>query len=349
MSQSPPAEVVKPGKPPVWQTVAAVAISAALLWWAIKGVHFSELVAHLKEARLWPVVLSVILATSLFPLRVFRWRLLLRHTDGSRIAFGPLWHPIAMGFMANNILPFRAGELVRVISVSKLARVPVGASLSSLAVERIFDGLAIILLLTIALLSPGIPTEIVVLDQPLSLVKAATVAGALSAAALAAALAVVFFPRPAERVVALLVPSPKWSARINGFIESLRHGLSVLGSPARLAGVIIWSVGLWALNAASFWVAFDAFGISINYTGALLLQGVLAFGIAAPSAPGYVGVFEAAIKAVLALYGVASSVALAYALTYHITTFIPITLLGLWSLMKTGLGLKTLRGAAPSD
>jgi len=83
-------------KPPVWQTILAIAVSGVLLWWAVRDVHFAELLEHLKEAKIWPVVLAVILATSLFPLRVFRWRLLLRHTDGTPISFGQLWHPIAM-------------------------------------------------------------------------------------------------------------------------------------------------------------------------------------------------------------------------------------------------------------
>ena len=77
--------------------------------------------------------------------------------------------------------------------------------------------------------------------------------------------------------------------------------------------------------------------------GALLLQSLLAFGIAAPSTPGYFGVFEAVAAAVLSLFGVPTAVGFAYGITYHITTFIPITLLGLWSLARTGLHLRDVR------
>ena len=86
------------------------------------------------------------------------------------------------------------------------------------------------------------------------------------------------------------------------------------------------------MNAASFYVAFAAFDIPVGFTGALLLQGLVAFGVSVPSTPGYVGPFEAAIVAALALYGVAEDRSFSYAIAYHVTTFVPITLLGLWSL-----------------
>jgi uncharacterized membrane protein YbhN (UPF0104 family) len=73
---------------------------------------------------------------------------------------------------------------------------------------------------------------------------------------------------------------------------------------------------------------------------------VLIFGIAVPQAPGFVGVFEASIRAVLTLYGVDGNLALAYAATYHITTFIPIVLLGVASLLRTSLGFGELRHVA---
>ena len=93
---------------------------------------------------------------------------------------------------------------------------------------------------------------------------------------------------------------------------------------------------LWLVNAFSFYLGFPAFDIPVDFAGAMVLQGILAFGIAVPSAPGFVGPFEAAIMAVLALYGDRRNRAVAYALAYHATTFLPITLLGVWSATKTG-------------
>jgi uncharacterized protein (TIRG00374 family) len=153
----------------------------------------------------------------------------------------------------------------------------------------------------------------------------------------------VVWPLAAERLVRRTVPSPRIAGALIGAIEGVRHGLGALRSPRRLAAVIAWSLVLWLVNAASFWIAFAAFDLPVGFAGALLLQGLLVFGIAVPSTPGYVGVFEAVISAVLLLYGVTATRGAAYALVYHATTFIPITVLGAWSLARTGLSLGEIR------
>jgi len=106
---------------------------------------------------------------------------------------------------------------------------------------------------------------------------------------------------------------------------------------------VLWSVVLWLVNALSFYIAFAAFGIQVSFVGALLVQGLVSFGVSVPSTPGYVGPFEAAIVAALALYGVGESRAFSYAIAYHATTFVPITLLGLWSVASTPIRLGDLR------
>jgi uncharacterized protein (TIRG00374 family) len=119
--------------------------------------------------------------------------------------------------------------------------------------------------------------------------------------------------------------------------------MSALSSPRRVVGVLLWTLAIWACNAASFYVMFSAFGIAVDYPGSLVLQGAIMFLIAVPSSPGYFGVFEAPVKAILGLFGVPAAVAVSYAFTYHFTTFIPITALGLWSVARTGFGLKDAR------
>jgi uncharacterized membrane protein YbhN (UPF0104 family) len=107
--------------------------------------------------------------------------------------------------------------------------------------------------------------------------------------------------------------------------------------------VVFWSLVLWLVNALAFYVGFAAFDIPVSYTGALLLQGLLVLGISIPSTPGFFGPFEAVIVAVLALYGIPRSLAFSYAIAFHITTFVPITLMGLWSTARTPEGFRMLR------
>jgi uncharacterized membrane protein YbhN (UPF0104 family) len=96
-----------------WQILAGVAVSALLLYFSLRGLQLREVWTHAINARPAPLLGCVVLATLTFVLRIFRWQVLLRAEDGSRLPPGPLWHAIAMGFMANNILPLRVGEVVR--------------------------------------------------------------------------------------------------------------------------------------------------------------------------------------------------------------------------------------------
>jgi uncharacterized protein (TIRG00374 family) len=178
-----------------------------------------------------------------------------------------------------------------------------------------------------------------------SLAGAAQVAGLLATGALAVAGAIVAFPLAAERLMRRLLPAGKLTERLVGLIDGFRHGLASLRSPALLMGVVAWSLALWLMNAASLWVVFAAFDIPVGFGGALLLQGVLVIGISVQLTPGFVGQFEAAIVAGLALYGISNDVASSYAIAYHGSTFIPITLAGAWSLARTPVALSDLRGS----
>ena len=310
------------------------------------NVEWSAVRAHIGSASLPLLAAAVAIATATFPLRLLRWRLLLRRDDGRTIPFPPMWHAVAIGFMANNVLPFRMGEIMRTLAVSRLAPVRFTAAFSSIAVERVFDGLTVVALLAVSLFTAGLPAGTAIGGVPIA--RLAAIAGAMLGAALLAAVAVVAWPLAAERVIRTVVPGERLAGKLVALVEGVRHGLSVLRSPARLAAVVGWSLVLWLVNALSFYVAFLAFDIPAGFAAALLLQGVLVLGIAVPSTPGYVGLFEGAIKAVLLLFAVAPDRAVAYAVTYHVTTFVPIVLLGAWSLLSTSLSLRQLRSEASS-
>jgi hypothetical protein len=322
--------------------LVGVALAIALLLWALRGVRIGEVIRQIRDSDPWPLALGVVLASLTFPLRLVRWRLLLRDRSGAPLKPWPLWHATAIGFMANNLLPFRAGELVRVFAATKLSGARFTATMSSIAVERIFDGLAVMGLLALGLLTSDLPSGVVV--GGVSLARAAQVAGLISFGALLVAAGMVAFPAAAERMVRRLLPAGRLTERLIAMIEGIRHGLASLRSPPLLVGVIVWSIALWVVNAMAMWVSFAAFDIPVGFGGALVLQGVLVIGISVQLTPGFVGQFEAAMVAALALYGISNDVASSYAIAYHGATFIPITLAGAWSLGRTPVALSDLRG-----
>ncbi|HET8622117.1 MAG TPA: lysylphosphatidylglycerol synthase transmembrane domain-containing protein [Gemmatimonadales bacterium] len=327
----------------LWTSLVGLAISVGLIALIVRQVDLAEVQRHLTSARPLPLLVGVFLATVTFLLRTVRWRYLLRRPNGEPLPMGALWHATAMGFMANNMLPLRAGEIIRPFAVARLAGIRFTTALASIAVERIFDALTVVLLLTIALASPGLGADVVIGGVPVT--RIAAIAAGASAVALVAGALVVARPLAAEAVVRRVVPSPRLADRLVALIEGIRQGLAALDSPRRLAPVVVWSLVHWIVNAASLWVFFAAFDIPVGFAGALLVQGLVVFGVSVPSTPGYIGPFEAAIVAGLALYGISQDQSFSYALAYHVTTFIPIVVLGLWSTVKTGFGLGGLRRA----
>ena len=330
-----------------WAWVVGLAVSLALLGLALRGVNPREFVDHLRHADPVLMLATIALATFTFPLRAIRWRLILRDAAGGAFALKPLWHATAIGFMANNLLPVRAGEFARAYVAQQALPVRFTTALASVGVERVFDGLMLVGLLAVALVAPSLPRDATVGGR--SLTGLAQGGAALFGVVLVLALLVVHRPAPwltlLRRGAHAVLPA-RVADRLMHAAAGLVAGLAVLKHPGRFLGVAGWSLVLWLVNAASFAVCFRAFGFPVPPEGALLLQGVIGFGVALPSSPGFVGVFEAATRATLAIYGIDATRAVSYAVGYHVSTFIPITLLGLYSLSRMRLHLAELRARA---
>ena len=114
---------------------------------------------HLRSARPQPLLVAVAIATFTFAMRAIRWNYFLRSDAGEPVPWGPRWHSVAIGFMANNLLPFRAGEVVRALAISRLGAVRLASAITSLVVERVLDALALVALFVIGLFLSGLPTS----------------------------------------------------------------------------------------------------------------------------------------------------------------------------------------------
>lgn len=325
------------------QLAVGLAISAALIWWTFRRSDWGSSWEVMRGAEVGWMALAVLLATVPFPLRIPRWRILLRRTDGESLESATLWHAIAIGFAANNVLPLRAGEVLRIAVVSRLGSVPVGTALSSVAVERALDVLVAAALLSAALLVSGIDASATLSGDGLPLADVATLVGAAGMGCLLLAALAAWQTPWTLRVTRRLLPPTRAGNALYDFGERVLVGLAALRDPRTALPAIGWSLAIWLCNGSAFFVAFTAFDFPIPLSGAFVLQGALMVGIALPSSPGYIGVFEAAIAGTLAaLYDIPFEAGLAYGLLYHVTTFLPIILLGTWSAVHTGLGRATV-------
>jgi uncharacterized protein (TIRG00374 family) len=320
-----------------WRGAIGLALTVFLLWWVFRDVHWSEVMSHLRNANVPLVILSVVVATLIFPLRALRWRPIL-HAVEPNIPFGPLWRATAMGFMANSILPSRIGELVRAYALTRETSVSFSAAFASLVVDRVFDGFVVLLLLLIAMLDPAFPKGY----------SLATIAGGGAAVIGGIALVlylIVFFPDRLIRVFELFAQrvAPRFEERGRALLRAFADGLSVLRHPGRFLVVFLWALALWLTQALAFWIMFRALGIDAPFSAALFLQGLIVFFVALPSTPGFFGLFEAGAKVGLVHYGVAEGLAVSWGLIFHVLSLIPITVIGLYYVARAGMTLGDLK------
>ena len=311
-----------------------IGVSIVLLWVAFRGAHLDTIVQNLRQVRtawLVPVLVSLFVR---FWLTAVRWRVLLR--PAKRIGLHRLFGVTLIGFMANNVLPFRIGEFVRAYALGRSESLAAPLSFATIVVERVFDGFTLLLFLVggLSFLHPA-PW----------LVWSAVVTFGLYAGVLVALLSL-----KGERGAGLVARGLTWlpagfRTPAGRLFESFRLGLDVLGDGRALVVTALLSLLIWIVNALGVQAMFAAFSLDLPPHAAFLLLATIAVALVVPSAPGYVGTFQAGTVAGLALFDVPKDTALSLSLVYHAINYVPITLVGLIYLGSLNLTLGELRAA----
>ncbi len=323
-----------------WKAVVGIAISIVLLWWVFRGEDLGAIWHEIRTANVWLLAASAGVATAGFLVRALRWEVLLRPIRPGT-SLDARFGATSIGFMANNVLPARIGEFARAYALSRMERITVSGAFGTLVVERFLDAVVILAYLFLALVLPGFPRGATIGGQPIgSAVEGLVV---LLGVLLAGILVLLIWPhtvvRIAERIARLL---PARAARlVIDVLEAFLDGLASLQNPRLVVLAFAWSFGFWAFHSISFWLAFLAFDIDVGYVAALFVNSTIALAVAVPSAPGFFGTFEAGAKiGLVEVYGVPEPQTLAFAVGYHITSFIPITIIGLWYAWRVGFSLR---------
>jgi uncharacterized membrane protein YbhN (UPF0104 family) len=217
-------------------------------------------------------------------------------------------------------------------------------------VERILDGVVLAIFLFVTLSLPGFPlgdgstAELVRRTANVGALVFGIGLGLLWLAARNPASATRIF----DDMVVRLLPD-RIADRASQAAASFVAGLGALASPGVFARALFWSFVVWIDLSLSIWAGLEAFDISgPGIPGAHFLQAVIAFAVAAPSSPGFFGVFEAAARVGLSPWDIPAARVVSFATSYHILTFIPITLIGLWYLQRLGLSWSDLGRAEAS-
>ncbi|HEV8496289.1 MAG TPA: lysylphosphatidylglycerol synthase transmembrane domain-containing protein [Gemmatimonadaceae bacterium] len=328
-----------------WRSALGIVISVAALFFAFRKVEWGDAINHARQANYWLLLLAAAAATAMFPLRARRWRTIL-DPIAPKLPFGPLWRSTAIGMMVNNVVPLRAGELARAYALTReLPQITFSTALASLVVDRVFDAVVVLLLLAIAMVARDFPSGAMISGRPIG--QIATGFALLPLVLLVVLYTLVFFPGTLIRLFELLARrvSPTIEERGRDMLKRFAEGLSVLRTPGHFIAVFWWTLLHWLLQPLAFWLGFKALGIDVSWSATLFVQGLIVIGVSLPSAPGFFGLFESAAVISLGLYGIGESAAIAWALVFHVVTFIPITLMGAYYFAKLGLTMGEIGSA----
>jgi uncharacterized protein (TIRG00374 family) len=301
--------------------IIGAGLGLVFLWYALRDLHLAEVWAALQDANFWWLIPGVAVYFVSVWFRAWRWGFLLRASKP--VSANRLFPVVVIGYMGNDILPFRLGEVLRAYVLWRKEGINVGTTFTTAILERLFDGLTMVLFVLVGLLF--VPLSIFL--SRLVIVASAVFFGALVVFLFLAARPDLL-RRIAEALVGRLVPtrfrSPLLSL-VEGVLaglESLRSGRDVL----ILFGVTLW---VWILETAKYWLVSFAFAdLHLPYVAILLMGGAVNLLTALPSLPGYIGTFELGIK-ILEGIGAPSSQAGSYILVLHAILLLPVTLLGL--------------------
>jgi len=321
------------------QWLVSLVVSLAALWLAFRGANLAEVAQALRQANyfyVWPALgLTLVALLS----RAKSWHTIL----GPDIPFRRAFAALNEGYLLNNLLPFRLGELARVYLISRGTPLSVTQAFSSVLVERAVD-----LIVVVGMFTAFLP---LVAGQAWAR-EAAVVSVVISLTAL---LSLILLAHNRARVLQFtrwLFNRPflarfnakDWEARAEAFID----GLAVLQEIRRSLLAVFWSAFAWTTAGLSAWALLLVFTPSATPTMGIFTFVVLGLGIALPSAPGSAGVFEAAVVGALSVFKVESSVAFTYAVLLHLINFSLTCLIGGIALAREGETLSHLAQAAQS-
>lgn len=307
----------------------SVGISIFFLAFAVRNVAWDQAVAALRGANY--AYLPPLLAVSLWTLivRAQRWRVFLKP-----LGVPPLRSLVAatnIGFMANMVLPLRAGEVIRPLLVSRREGVPFGGVMATILLERIFDMFTILLLFGVSVLLVPITQE------------AKSWGVMLTALAALVAVVVGLLRWQEERALRLarkicdLLPQ-RFGDPVYAFAAGFAKALEVLGSPGDFLRALVWSVYMWLVIASIYAFGLAAFHLPI--VGAVIVTAVIAVAVSVPSAPGYIGSFQVGCIVGLAIFAVPKSDALAFSVVLHLAQFVVTVAAGLYSLWTENMSLR---------
>jgi glycosyltransferase 2 family protein len=311
-----------------WLMGLGVAVGAACLYYALRGVNLSEFAAALKRANLWVALPFLAILFGFYWIKTVRWAQLLAPFVATRA--GTLFPAVMIGYAGNALLPMSLGDIARASIAARQLGAPTFAVLVSIAIERAFDLAGILLVLIAALVAfEDLPRVVVTTGYWL--------AAAIGAVVLCASFYVFF----TSTVVRLARWCTGWlpetvSTRLLGELEKGAAGAGIVRRPRLAAGALATSLLQWVFMWMCVWLSLYALHVEVPFGAALVVLVLTVVGITLPSSPGYFGNIQLAYVLALKPFGIDPGSAIAASLFFHALAYPSVVIVGLTYLRTQG-------------
>jgi glycosyltransferase 2 family protein len=308
--------------------VAGVFVSALFVYLAVRKVDLSESVRLLGTVHLGWLSAAALLYLCAYPFRALRWRGILR--EQKTISFEGVLVPTFIGYMLNNILPARAGEVYRAHLLGRRAQISRSGAAGSIVVERAFDGVMLV----------GLVLLLFVLFPQTRFLGGAALATGLIFLALAAGILFYSFAvdgthRVIDKVLGIVPQGleESISRRVKFFLRGIRGVSTFRGCLEAL----VYTVLIWVLEMSAFALVVISFDVTLPPSGYLLVYTLAALGTALPSGPAYIGPLQYAFVLSLGFFAISQETALAISVAAQFALLGSVTVIGLILLWKEQL------------
>jgi len=315
--------------------VVSFIISALFLYAALKDVSFTD-VARIVQQSQWQYAIPLLICYSVYYfLKLVRWQRLLKPIRESSLS--DLFTPMMLGFFANNILPTRLGEFVRMYLGGRKLNLPYSQVLATIVLERVLDILVITLFLGMTLLLSDSVSQ--------NMARLGYVAALLSISIIVTLAVFTYWTDKMLTIVShalLLLPKALREA-VMGHLELAAVGLQALSNRKNLLLIGLSSIGQWLFMVFAIQCSLVAMAIDGNFIFASLVLVFIVIAVSIPSAPGFFGSIQAAYVFALKPVFVDENNAIAASVFFHVFTYLSVTLLGFYLLKKIGADLHQIR------
>jgi hypothetical protein len=321
--------------------------SSALLVLLLRKIDLASLLDALGRLDLGYLTAAILLTFFSYWLRAVRWRYLL--ILERPLPLSSLYAATVIGYMANNLFPARLGEFIRAWVLAHREQLPGATVFASLVIDRLFDGMSVMVMLALVLLSLQLPPD---MEQAALMLRV----GGLSAlgfylAVMSVLVLLKLRPVATLRVVgALLRPFPQGvSERVIPLAGNFLAGVRLSRNSKHLLAILGSSLLIWISATLPIQLILYGFGIHLPLTVSFFIMVLLVFAVMVPAAPGYIGTYHLACYTGLAAFGLSDSQAVSIALVVHGVGFFPVILAGLLHVWQQGISLGALRRQASGE